>query len=45
MEPDDIVELGNKAKKRVSEEYTWDKICGKYEIIFWMKRHAYGNIR
>lgn len=31
---DEIAEMGKKAKKRVAEEYTWDKICGQYEIVF-----------
>lgn len=31
MSADEITEMGRKAKKRVAEEYTWDKICGQYE--------------
>ena len=31
---DEIAELGRRAKKRVAEEYTWEKICGKYEDVF-----------
>ena len=27
-------ELGKKAKERVSKEYTWKKICDKYEKVF-----------
>ena len=34
METEKIIELGKKAKKRVSEEYTWDKICRQYEDVF-----------
>lgn len=30
MTADEIAEMGKKAKKRVAEEYTWDKICGQY---------------
>lgn len=30
----EIKELGRKAKKRVAEEYTWEKICGQYEDVF-----------
>lgn len=30
----EITEMGQKAKKRVAEEYTWGKICGQYECIF-----------
>ena len=33
MSVDEIVEMGKKAKKRVAEEYTWDKICGQYETV------------
>ena len=29
-----IVEMGRRAKKRVAEEYTWDKICEQYENIW-----------
>lgn len=31
MSADEIAEMGRRAKKRVAEEYTWDKICGQYE--------------
>lgn len=34
MSADEITEMGRKAKKRVAEEYTWDKICGQYEDVF-----------
>ena len=34
MSADDIAEMGRKAKKRVAEEYTWEKICGQYEAVF-----------
>lgn len=34
MSEDKIAELGFRAKKRVSKEYTWDKICKQYERIF-----------
>ena len=34
MSADEIVEMGRKAKKRVAEEYTWEKICGQYEDVF-----------
>lgn len=31
---EEIAEMGRKAKKRVAEEYTWEKICGQYEEVF-----------
>ncbi|RHP64873.1 DUF1972 domain-containing protein [Faecalibacterium sp. OF03-6AC] len=34
MSTDEISEMGRRAKKRVAEEYTWDKICGQYEDVF-----------
>ena len=34
MNPEQIAEMGIRAKKRVAEEYTWDKICGMYEKAF-----------
>ncbi len=34
MEEDKIAELGRKAKARVRDEYTWEKICSKYERLF-----------
>ena len=30
----EIKKMGQKAKKRVEEEYTWNKICGQYEGVF-----------
>ena len=34
MPADEIRELGQKARKRVAEAYTWEKICGEYEEVF-----------
>ena len=34
LNADEITKLGQKAKKRVAQEYTWDKICGQYEKVF-----------
>ena len=34
MSVDEIAEMGRRAKKRVAEEYTWDKICRQYEEVF-----------
>ena len=34
MNTDEIKKMGRMAKKRVAEEYTWDKICKKYKIVF-----------
>lgn len=34
MSADDIMEFSRKAKKRVAEEYTWEKICRRYEDVF-----------
>lgn len=34
MRTEKIEEMGQKAKKRVAEEYTWDKICRQYEDVF-----------
>ena len=34
MSADEIAEMGRRAKKRVAEEYTRDKICGQYENVF-----------
>ena len=31
---EEINELGKKAKNRVKEAYTWEKICGQYEDAF-----------
>ena len=38
MKPEEIAELGRKAKKRVSEAYTWERICGLYEDVFTEER-------
>lgn len=38
MNAGEIAEMGRKAKKRVAEEYTWDKICGMYEDAFVAKK-------
>lgn len=34
MSTDEIREMGQKARKRVAEAYTWEKICGEYEEVF-----------
>lgn len=34
MSQEDIKRLGNKAKKRVHDAYTWEKICNKYFEAF-----------
>ena len=34
MPPEKIKELGNKAKQRVAERYTWERISGLYEQCF-----------
>lgn len=34
MSSDKIAEMGRKAKKRVAEEYSWEKICGQYNNCF-----------
>ena len=34
LSKDEIEEMGQRAKKRVAEEYTWEKICGQYEEVF-----------
>lgn len=34
MSVDEIAEMGRRAKKRVAEEYTWDKICRQYDEVF-----------
>ena len=34
LSADEITKLGQMAKKRVSQEYTWNKICGQYEKVF-----------
>ena len=30
----EIAKMGAKAKKRVAEEYIWNKICGQYKSVF-----------
>lgn len=34
MSVSEIAAMGRRAKKRVAEEYTWDKICKQYELAF-----------
>lgn len=34
MSVDEIKKMGQKAKKRVAKEYTWEKICDLYENLF-----------
>lgn len=34
MKVNEIKKLGEKAKKRVAKEYTWEKICKQYEEVF-----------
>lgn len=34
MSLEEIAEIGRKAKKRVAEKYTWEKICRQYEHVF-----------
>lgn len=34
MDQSEIERLGKKAKERVAEEYTWEKICDKYNRVF-----------
>lgn len=34
MGDDEIVEMGRRAKRRVAQEYTWEKICRQYEVVF-----------
>lgn len=34
MSVEEIAEMGKKAKKRVAEEYTWEKICTMYEGVW-----------
>lgn len=38
MRPEEIEKLGEKAKKRISDRYTWEKIVKKYEYIFLQKK-------
>lgn len=37
MSPVKIAEMGKRAKKRVAQEYTWEKICGMYANEFSME--------
>jgi rhamnosyltransferase len=37
MSIDDIKQLGILAKRRISEEYSWDYIVKRYENVFWRK--------
>ena len=34
MSCDKVSTLGQQAKKRVAEVYTWEKICNQYEVLF-----------
>ena len=34
MSLEEITKMGQRAKKRVAEKYTWDIICGQYEDVF-----------
>ena len=34
LNSDEIAQFGCLAKDRIREDYTWDKICGKYEKLF-----------
>ena len=34
MSSEEIIKMGQKAKKRVANEYTWEKICNEYEEIW-----------
>ena len=36
MNVNEISEMGRRAKNRVADKYTWEKICGKYECV-WAK--------
>ena len=40
MNENEITEMGRRAKKRVAEKYTWNKICDQYERVFmkWGKK-------
>ena len=31
---DKVIDLSNKAKERINEEYSWKKIIEKYELVF-----------
>ena len=39
MSEKEIEQLGKRAKKRVAEEYTWEKICAQYEMAFTEKNN------
>ena len=43
MSDDEIAKMGKKAKKRVAEEYTWNKICGQYATVI-TRRTDYESI-
>lgn len=34
MRPEQIAKMGVRAKKRVAERYTWERICGMYANVF-----------
>lgn len=34
MSVDEIKKMGQKAKKRIAKEYTWEKICRQYQDLF-----------
>ena len=34
MSGEEILELGRAAKKRVTEQYSWERICEQYEEVF-----------
>lgn len=34
MSSEEIIKMGQKAKKRVANEYTWEKICNEYEEVW-----------
>lgn len=44
MSADEIAEMGRRAKKRVAEEYTWDKICGQYRRSFLIENNLYYKV-
>ena len=37
MSDNEIADMGRNAKKRVANEYTWEKICEQYKDIFFLK--------
>lgn len=43
MNSTEIADMGQKAKKRVAEEYTWDKICRQYKNLFGRIKHENFN--